>query len=471
MLAALQTRWRSQILLEAGLAALASVALGALIVESALAALLVVLLGIGVTVLLRFGVSLRAGLIGVIGLGQLSLGPWFIKGTVPKSASVALNIATLVLLLTVGTSGVRRIDMRVRSALAVFIGICILETFNPILPSLGYAVQGLRAVVFPILTIAVVASTKLKSRDRRFIMLLLMAGWLINAYFAGRQWIVGFNQTELAWLRGLKSTFTVGNQVRLLGAQQSDQDFGYLAAIALPALTALFLAMRGWRRTSVGIITVASLMLLFASLLRSALVGGLLGTLALLLIVSPIDRRRLLIGGLSVTVFLWLAVTFAPSAIVPGNKLVALRERVSSIFTPGEQASVQARQAETWPQALTQISAHPLGGGVGSAGPISQAQTDAPLGALSPDNGYLLVAVQLGLVGALIFGWMLWRLLGALRPVSRQGSLIKAAAFGSTIALMVTMIAGSYWSLLAPATGWAILVGLGLNEREFSIAP
>ena len=450
----------------AGGAALGSAALGVLVSKSVVLAILFVAAGISLVLLSLLGVSLQAGLVGLVGAGQLVLGPLLIQGSAPKSVSFALDLVILGLFFA-SIPGWPRIDRKVSIALGVFLALCLVEALNPLLPSVGYSLAGLRAIALPVATIFAVAGLGLTRRDRHFVVALLFAAWVINVYFATRQWLVGFSLPELSWIENSNSTFLVGTQVRLLGAQQSNQDFGYACAVALPALTALALAMRGRLRIVIAGLAGLSLLLLAATLLRSTLVGGIAGVLLFAGVATSVDRRRLIAGGVMATILLSLLIAAAPSSILPNDKVTTLRERAASIFDPFSQSSVQARQDETYPRAIAAVSGHPLGAGVGSAGPLSQVRSEnAPLGSVVPDNGYLVIAIQLGVVGLFVFVWLLFQLGRSLAQGARRGSYICAAAFGSTGALAIAMLAGSYWSLLAPATLWAILVGLGLGESS-----
>ena len=97
-----------------------------------------------------------------------------------------------------------------------------------------------------------------------------------------------------------------------------------------------------------------------------------------------------------------------------------------------------------------------------SAGPISQQfPTVAPRGVVTPDNGYLVIGIQVGAIGLLAFGLMLMALVWHL---IRSDSALAVAAGVGTAAVMVAMLLAGYWSLGAPIALAAAFVGLGLGE-------
>jgi O-antigen ligase len=387
---------------------------------------------------------------------------------VPQGFSVLLDAIALGLF-GLGVLQHRRAS-RLTWLLLAFVGLVVVELFNPLVPSLSYGLLGARSIALVVLVVLAVRDAPLSQRDIHAVLWALVLGWSVNVLLAARQWLGAFTGAELRWIEDLGSTYLVGDQVRLLGAAQSNQDFALLAAVALPAVAVLaFRAPPGGRRVALLGLAAASTAVLFGSLVRSGLVGGVVGaTVALVLCAArPVDRRRLVRGGIVTAVALWAAAAIAPGVILPANKADALAQRVTSIFSPSQDYAFRTRQAQTWPFALEQIGAHPLGAGPGSAGPLSQSRAEeAPLGSVVPDNGYLLIAVQLGIAGAALFVAMLGALLLELARRARAGNAMAAAAAGSLAATMVAMLAGSYWSLIAPMTVLAVLCGLGLRDRD-----
>src|SRR6185312_16818680 len=199
----------------------------------------------------------------------------------------------------------------------------------------------------------------------------------------------------------------------------------------------------------------------------SGLVAGMLGTFAAAAAIArdPVMRRRIVVSALAVVLVAYLAVTVVAGRALSQDQSQTLGTRVTSIFSPGQDYAFQQRQTRVWPQALHAIEAHPLGVGAGAAGPLSQARDDAPLGPLVPDDGYLLVAVDLGLPGLALFVTALGLMLVELWRRARLGALAAVAAFGALVALCVAMFTGNFVSLISPSCAWAVLMGLGLRAQ------
>ncbi len=238
-------------------------------------------------------------------------------------------------------------------------------------------------------------------------------------------------------------------------------------AIAFPAVCACALARdRGPRwRLGFGLLVLATLAVLFGSLVRSGLVAGVIGALVVAIAMArDADARwRMIASGVVLAAVVWIVASAGLGLALSEDQAQTLQARVTSIFSPGEDYAFQQRQSVVWPRALQAIEDHLLGVGAGSAGPLSQARADAPLGSLVPDNGYLLVAVQLGILGLLLFVAMLALLAAELWRRARRGGLAAAAGLGALVALCIAMLTGNFISLISPSCAWAVLVGLGLR--------
>lgn len=452
---------------EVALALVLAPALGALLAIAPLWALVAAAACAGAAALRPLGISPPAGAVGLVAIGHLVSGQLYVVGALPGGFAVVLDVMTVALFL--GLAVRARPRARATHVLAVaFVGVSALEALNPMIGSLHFGLYGVRLLALPLLLMLAVKEADLSPREVRFLLGLMAIGWSVSVAVAARQWLTSFSGAELAWIQRLGSTYLVGDEIRLMGAAQSNQDFGFFAAIAFPVVSVLALGARTPRhRALLGALAVASLAVLFGSLVRSSLLGGVVGAVAAAAAagISMRDRKRLLALGAALVVVVWAAATVLPAALLPAGKAQTLQRRVGSIFSPQGDHAVNARRTGTWPRALAAIEAHPLGAGAGAAGPLSQAHpAESPLGALAPDNGYLLVAVQLGIPGLLLFAALLGQMGRDLRRGARAGSRLAAAGFGALAALSVAMLLGGYWSLLAPASLFAIVVGLGLRE-------
>lgn len=425
----------------------------------------VVVIGALICVALLVGVQVRGLAVGVVVGGQLLIGAFIARGLLPASATLLLDaIAVFVLVVSLWTT--HESWCLSLTLMLVYIGFVLVQCFNSDLPSISYGLRGARLLVLPAVLMIALARLELSRRDLILIVGIATVGWIVNVEFALRQMFVGFTSAELALVEHNESTFRVGSAIRLIGAMRSNQDFAFLAAVVVPLIAVLLLHMRTrFSRLIVGIIFAASLLVLFGSLVRSGLAGGVIGALVAttLSVTTRTSRRRLAVGAAIIAAFFVLVVAAGPSVILPAEQAKTIGDRVSSVFSPGSDHSVNARVSETWPAAYSLASQHPLGGGSGSAGPVSQSSGGAPFGAVVPDNGYLLILVQLGFAGLALFFAMLIAIGLELFRAARQGVTMAAAALGSLIALMVGMITSSFWDLTSPAVLFAVIIGLGLR--------
>ncbi len=445
-----------------------AVVVGWLAVHQTLLAVALAAAMVAAPLALASGLTLRGAAIALALGGHLLVGPLYVQGRAPGWLPLLLDF------LVVAAFGLLAIDRRAparpwRVGVLVFAALIVVQAFNPLLPSVGYGVTGARPLVVPLLLLVAVGSGQLSRRDERVLVAVGVIGWVVNVFFASRQWLVGFSGAELAFIRSTRSTYLVGDQIRLIGAMRSNQDFAFLVAIAFPAVAACALARgrsRSWR-VGFALLALATLAVLFGSLVRSALVAGVLGTFAAAAAFAgdPVLRRRIVASAVTVVLVAWLAATVVAGQALSQDQTQTLQTRVTSIFAPGQDYAFQQRQTRVWPQALHVIETHPLGAGAGSAGPLSQARDDAPLGPLVPDDGYLLVAVQFGLPGLALFVTVLGLLLAELWRRARLGALAAVAAFGALVALCVAMVTGNFISLISPSCAWAVLMGLGLRAQ------
>ena len=85
--------------------------------------------------------------------------------------------------------------------------------------------------------------------------------------------------------------------------------------------------------------------------------------------------------------------------------------RFQTAFSPNEDASYKLRkinQAKIKPFVYT----HPLGGGLGSTGEWgAKFNPGTLLGTFQPDSGYVRTTVEMGIIGLLIFSYMIWVIL------------------------------------------------------------
>jgi hypothetical protein len=293
--------------------------------------------------------------------------------------------------------------------------------------------------------------------------LIVMAG-LIGAYAAFR-WAVGPAASERTLAERSLNNFLNG-KLRPVGSFPTTKELASWSAQTLPFLTGMALASRGrWRLISAAA-AIACIVGMLAANVRAgpaAAGAGVIVVVVLYQLANAFSGRR----GASVPVAIGAAAAVAAAAFaltLGGQSDTS--QRYSAILHPSSDPSYQARLIK-WRTALNDISAAPLGHGLGTSGNV-QARYGRfkTIGSIDVDNSYLKVAYEQGLAvmilvaaafGLLLFG--LARRALATRDPARAGPALAAA--GTLAAMLVLFFVGDYIEGLQALGGW-ILVGLGI---------
>lgn len=336
--------------------------------------------------------------------------------------------------------------------------------------SLEYAFRGWIGLVTALFAATAVAGAILgarrQGRGRQATLVILVAlgiGAITNVLVALRQAVLGMDAAEIAQARAGVSTFESGQWVRLMGTFATNQDFGLFAGCTAPAVFALALTYRGRRRGWLFVLAAALYLVVILSLTRTALIASIAAGAFALIVLSRGGAttrvlRTLVIG--SSIVFIGVSVLSQVSNPRVQDALL----RASTLFDLSDDVSFNARKDATLPRALSAFQQNPLGSGAGSAGPVSQAYPNyAPFGSMTTDNGYLMIGIQVGIIGVVAFVLML---LLTMRHLSISDSPFSKAGAASIVALLVAMISAQYWALLAPASLVAAIVGIGIAHAS-----
>jgi hypothetical protein len=335
--------------------------------------------------------------------------------------------------------------------------------------SIELAFRGWVGLVGPVLAAAAAAAATRPrpgddgSKRRKWVLAAVITTTLANIVVGMRQSIVGMDGSEIRSAMENDSTYLVGDQIRLMGTFPSNQDFGAFSACIAPALLVMALRTRGKTRIGLAITSLLCYIVILLSLTRTALIAavavGLIGAFAWGR--GSIPKR--VIKGTLITAGAvgFLAFIISVMDIKRAQDAVL---RATSLFNLGGDISYNARLGSTLPRAWGIFADSPLGLGVGSAGPVSSHFYNlAPEGAVTADNGYLTIAIQLGLFGAIAF---IVFLIGAAWYLGRSSSPYSIAAAAACLGLMVAMLTAGYWSLLAPVCIVTALIGLGISDNE-----
>jgi len=235
--------------------------------------------------------------------------------------------------------------------------------------------------------------------------------------------------------------FTIDNNeniVRILSTLRGPNALGAYLVFWLPLLAVA--TKKLWSQKTVikvGLIVVwlASLLTLYGSRSRSAWIGVLVaGATLTLLQVNNLWRKRLLIAGSAVAVILGLCISLNfNSHLVQTTLLHRDPNEINTIDSDNQ-------HADSLNSALRHVISRPLGTGVGTANLASTYGNQPNI----VENYYLQIAVELGIVGCLLFIALL--VLVAVRLWRLRSDTIAAALFAGFIGIFVI-------NLLLPAWG------------------
>ena len=308
--------------------------------------------------------------------------------------------------------------------LAVFLLCGVISIYGA--PDVGMAVKILFILLMAASVYLVVSQTIRSPEEVRKLM------WAAAAA-AG---IIG-SYTAVTWIFLLSRGDEGESYVRAEGIFGSPNALGAFLALAIPPVFALAASENlWWRRLSGYLLAMAAMLGLTLTFSRGAWIATAVGLLVLL----PILKRGWLAVGLS----LGLSLTAAMVATA-GSVLV----RAESVAAAGHDTSYTSR-VEIWHASLGMVAEHPLRGvGLGNFGLVfgKQMVPDLPLLAdtlIMPDeahNLFLHLAVEVGLVGAGAFAWLLavgfLRAWQVRRSADRRVKLWSAGLAAGLVALLI----------------------------------
>lgn len=353
---------------------------------------------------------------------------------------------------------------------ALFLVLCTVAAAQSASLGIEYAFRGWVGLVAAIFagsavagTISGAPSTESKSANARVILRALAVAVVANVILGFRQALFGMDSAEIAQARAGVSTFEAGDWIRLMGTFATNQDFGLLMGCVAPAVFIFALGHRGRARVWLLALSIGIYGVVILSLTRTSLIASVVAAVFGLLFLTSGGAtqrtvRAVVVGG----VVICASVVILSQAADPRIKDSVAR--ATTLFNLADDVSFNARQNQTLPRALHALQEAPFGSGAGSAGPVSQSfPFSAPFGSLTTDNGYLMVAIQIGYIGAATLVFMLLLLV---LHLARSESLYSRAAAASVIALLVAMASAQYWSLLASISIVAALVGVGIAHAD-----
>lgn len=437
------------------------------------ACLFLPIVGVGLVGLVLFllaaqRVGLQGALVVFALVGLTAAG--FLARSSPGTQSLT-QICTL-LLIGVGILNLPhvRVPPGILVAAAVFVAVSTVSSSIVLGTSLDYGLRSWIALNSPIFIACAVAGvlrpgaaypSESQQRRIRWLRLTVLGAVVANVLVGGRQALFGLTGAEAASAADAGSTYEVDGVIRLMGTFTTNQDFGVFAACAAPAVLVYALKSSGKQRLWLGLLTALFYFVVLLSLTRTALIASVVvGVAAFLRWGGGSVARRVVI---TVMVVIGGVCAVGLLSLVAIPRVQASLARATTLFALEGDGSFLSRGGRTLPRALAILEQNPFGVGSGSAGPVSgQFPSLAPYGQVTTDNGYLMIGIQLGFIGALAFIAML--LLIAVH-LGRSGSAYANAGAAAVASLMIAMLLAGYWSLIAPMALTAAIVGLGLGDR------
>jgi hypothetical protein len=240
---------------------------------------------------------------------------------------------------------------------------------------------------------------------------------------------------------------------------------GAVGVLALPAILALMLTVRGRRRWLVGLLCLGALAGVATSASRTSVIGAVLAVLVFLALCSYAGRRTarsLLVLGLVV------GLTAGVGAAVAATEGEGVFSRYASIASPQQAANTSVNTKEkSWTQIPADIANAPFGVGLSSVaaatgfGGVHKATIEEHTA--SAESQYNAVVLELGVVGLLLWSALTITLVtmavrGLRRVADPEVQIDLAAIFACVIAIALMGFSGptTYTSPAGPFFWFAV---------------
>jgi hypothetical protein len=377
--------------------------------------------------------------------------------------------------LILGTAA-RSLTQRRSTTVVLWPGVALLSAYLLIsalmiltAPTLEWGLLAFRSAAWYLLAGLVIAYLPWSRDDlSRIAKGFVVVGALVVAYGILR-WRIGPSQHE--WRLAISSASVynfVDGRLRVFGSFTSGHELAAWSAAVVPFLAAYAMTWRNRWGALAAVAATGGIVVIFATEVRTGLAAVAVG-LAIVLVVYQASRGfqglHLGVTALIVVVAL-IAGIGAYSAVVGGN--AERGQRFANILTPDQDPAYQARLVK-WRSAVADLTHHPLGFGIGTAGRVQRRSgrfiTDA---SVNVDSGYLKIAWEQGYaVLALYVIGVVALLAGLLRRAiltrDRERAGMAAGAAGAVAALGILLFTATYDEGLTALATWMI-VGLGIAQ-------
>ena len=368
------------------------------------AAIVVAVLVIGAPMAVGSMFNLRFGVILITVIAYFVLGIKRYAEQVPLG--LAVDVLTAIMFLGLFIKQVRERDWSfaknpITTMVILWMLYSIAMIANPAAPSrIAYiyvirSMAGLMAMYF-IISYAINRFGFVVQLTNTLVFLLLLA-----ALYGLKQEFIGFSDYERHWVTSdpmRYDLYFIWGRMRIFSFFSDPSIFGILMACG--GMFSFVLAMGPYSLAKRIFFGFSSMMLLAAMVFAGTRTAYVILPVAFFFF-SFLSMRRdvLIICG---------ACIFLGGLYVLKNPQNPVVYRIYSAFLPGKDESYQVREEN---QKFIQpfIQSHPLGGGLGSTGVWgARFSPHHFLAKFPPDSGYVMIAVEMGWIGLLIYCWMLF---------------------------------------------------------------
>lgn len=197
---------------------------------------------------------------------------------------------------------------------------------------------------------------------------------------------------------------------------------------------------------------------LYLTYSRSAIVGLAAG-LATLVMLSPQIQRIFMAGKRKY-------ITFSAILVIPAVALYLISgtyffQSVVLHDVEGKEQTSNTLRLAAYKEGMNKIIENPMGTGVGSAGPVSFKNESK--GVIIPENYYMQIALEVGIIGLLIFLSILVYVGYHLYVSASAGGVLAIALLVSLVGVSIANIFNHLWANEAVAYTWWGLAGLSLG--------
>lgn len=340
-----------------------------------------------------------------------------------ESFDITLLLPDVIVAITVSgfllTRHVRRRELPdpdeqpLNKAIAVFIGLCVVQVFNPMMGSVAAGVNGWRVFV---LYIGLYWITRTVAMSRAAISAWVVAAVSfggITGLYGAYQFLVGFPTYDIAWANAsMASTQMVGDQMRAFSTFSFTSTFSHFMVIgAIVSWSAIRIEGIGrLMRLLAPLALVACLTGLAVTFVRSSFLGLMLAAVVTLVVAGSSARRLrrlVLVVALGIGAIVVMPSSAGDSQAYEQQSTGALvADRLLSMRDPGQSNSMLYR-FDLWRRTIwLTTSSVPMGVGIGAGGGARFGGDGYATAVANTESQFVSILAETGWPGFILFLWI-----------------------------------------------------------------